>query len=473
MPSKIIPVIMCGGAGTRLWPASRESMPKQFIPLFAKRSTFQETALRVAKDDLFEKPIIITSADFRFVVADQLHQAGVEADIVLEPVRRDSAPAVAVATVLGLKRSPDAIVLILAADHAIEKVDAFYAACRAALPGAESGHIVTFGVIPSEPATDYGYLKPGEPLADGIVRKLDMFAEKPDPARAENYVAQGYLWNCGNFLFQARVMKGEFETFQPAIWSAATSAVEGAIRDLDFLRLAEKPFSASPKISIDYAVMEKTKRSAVVPVDMGWSDLGSWDAIWENAARDDNGNALAGPCQVLDVRNTIVQSDESILTTVIGLNDILVVSSADAVLVAPRGVTGEIKTLVENLKAAGRAEATEHRRVHRPWGHYVTISLGDLHRVNRIVINPGQRFSLQKHFHRSEHWIVVKGTGETTVNGETRILHENESTYIPIGTVHRLANPGLIPLELIEVQVGVYLGEDDVIRLEDAYNRLA
>jgi mannose-1-phosphate guanylyltransferase/mannose-6-phosphate isomerase len=298
-----------------------------------------------------------------------------------------------------------------------------------------------------------------------------MFAEKPDAARAESYITQGYLWNSGNFLFQARVMKGEFETFMPAIWSAATEAVAGAIRDLDFLRLAEKPFSASPKISIDYAIMEKTKRSAVVPVDMGWSDLGSWEAIWENAARDENGNALAGPCYVLDVKNTIVHSDQSILTTVIGLNDVMVVSSADAVLVAPRRASGEIKTLVESLKSAGRTEATEHRHVHRPWGHYVTVSVGELHRVNRILINPGQRFSLQKHCHRSEHWIVIKGTGEITINRETRILHENESTYISIGTEHRIANPGLIPLEIIEVQIGNHLGADDIIRIEDAYDR--
>jgi mannose-1-phosphate guanylyltransferase/mannose-6-phosphate isomerase len=473
MPSKIIPVIMCGGAGTRLWPASRESMPKQFIPLFTERSTFQETALRVANDALFAKPIVITSADFRFIVADQLRQVGVPSDIVLEPVRRDSAPAVAVATVLGLKRSADAVILILAADHAIDDVEAFYGACEAALPGAENGYIVTFGVVPTEPATSYGYLKPGTAVDGCAVRKLEMFAEKPDQARAEGYIAEGYLWNSGNFLFRADVMKGELSAHAPAIWSAAEAAVAQAISDLDFLRLAEKPFSASPKISIDYAVMEKTAASAVVPVDMGWSDLGSWDAIWAKTTRDAHGNALSGPCQVLDVRNTIIQSDDSILTTVIGLSDLLVVSSADAVLVAPRGVTSEIKTMVESLKAAGRSEATEHRRVHRPWGHYVTMNLGERHRVNRIVINPGQSFSLQKHFHRSEHWIIVKGTGEVTIDGERRILHENQSTYIPIGTVHRLANPGLIPLELIEVQVGVYLGEDDVIRLEDAYNRHA
>src|SRR5438477_7570476 len=313
MPSKIIPVIMCGGAGTRLWPASRESMPKQFIPLFAKRSTFQETALRVAKDELFERPIVITSADFRFIVADQLRQVGVESDIVLEPVRRDSGPAVAVATVLGLKRSPDAIILILAADHAIENVEAFYAACRDALPAAESDQIVTFGVVPTEAATNYGYLKPGQALAGGKVRKLEMFAEKPDPARAESYVAQGFLWNSGNFLFRAARMKDEFKKHHPAIWDAVENAVRGAASDLDFLRLAEKPFSAAPKISIDYAVMEKTAKSAVVAVDMGWTDLGSWDAIWANANRDAQGNALSGPCEVLDVTNTILQSDESIL----------------------------------------------------------------------------------------------------------------------------------------------------------------
>jgi mannose-1-phosphate guanylyltransferase/mannose-6-phosphate isomerase len=462
---------MCGGAGTRLWPASRESMPKQFIPLFSQRSTFQETMLRIAKDDLFDRPIVITSADFRFVVADQLRQAGVDADIVLEPFRRDSGPAVAVATVLGLQRSPDCTLLILASDHAVKKVDQFHAACRDALPAATAGYIVTFGIIPTEPATGYGYLKPGENLDGGAVRKLDAFAEKPDQDTAEGYIAQGYLWNSGNFLFRADVMKAELQKLQPEIWKAADGAVAGAAKDLDFLRLEATMFGTAPKLSIDYAVMEKTRSSAVLGVDLGWSDLGSWDSIWAYAEHDADGNAMDGPCETVNVRNALIQSDESILTTVIGLDDIVVIASTDAVLVAPRTVTNDIKTLVENMKAGGRPEATAHRRIYRPWGSYDRINSGTRHQVKRIVVNPGQQLSLQKHFHRSEHWIVVRGTGEVTINGEVRMLHENESTYIPVGTVHRLANPGRIPLELIEVQVGSYLEENDIVRLEDAYNR--
>jgi mannose-1-phosphate guanylyltransferase/mannose-6-phosphate isomerase len=309
---------------------------------------------------------------------------------------------------------------------------------------------------------------PGRPLNDGTVRKLEMFAEKPDQTGAKSYIAQGYLWNSGNFLFQASVMKDELNAFQPAIWKAAEDAVGGAIMDVDFLRLAEIPFAASPKISIDYAVMEKTKVSAVVPVDMGWSDLGSWDAIWVNAKRDQQGNALSGPCEVLNVKNAIIQSDDSILTTVVGLSDILVVSSADAVLVAPRGATGEIKTLVEKLKASGRTEATEHRRVARPWGHRTTISKEKLYRVSRIVVSPNRSLSLQNHQHRSEHWIVVSGKGEITINGETSALNENQSIYIPIGARHLCTNTSSVPLELIQVQIGSTLTGKDIER--DAQN---
>lgn len=472
MTSQIIPVIMCGGAGTRLWPASRESMPKQFIAMFSERSTFQETALRVVGKPLFAKPIVVTSAEFRFVVADQLQEVGVEADIVLEPFRRDSGLAVAVATVLGLRRSPDAILLILASDHAIKGVEAFHTACADALSAAEDGNIVTFGVVPYEPATGYGYLKPGLPFGDGPVRKLDKFAEKPTREMARQYIADGYLWNSGNFLFRADTMLGELGRFQPELAVAAEGAVDAAIKDLDFVRLAKAPFENAPKISIDYAVMEKTDRSAVLAVDFGWSDLGSWEAIWANAEQDGAGNALSGRCEVVDVKNAIVHSDESILTTVIGLEEVVVIASADAVLVAPRGITSEIKVLVEKLKAAGRTEATEHRRIYRPWGYYETLNLGGRHQVKRILVKPGQQLSLQQHFHRSEHWVVVHGTGEITIGDETRMLHENQSTYIPAGAVHRLANPGRIPLELIEVQVGSYLGEDDIVRLQDAYNRV-
>jgi mannose-1-phosphate guanylyltransferase / mannose-6-phosphate isomerase len=471
MGVKITPVIMCGGAGTRLWPASRESMPKQFIPMFAELSTFQNTILRVTRADLFEKPIVITSSDFRFVVADQLRQIDASAEIVLEPMRRDSGPAVAVATVLGASRSPDSVLLVLAADHFVDDAEAFRAACVQGLGAAADGMIVTFGVVPTIAATDYGYLKPGAALNGSAVHKLELFAEKPQQDRAEQFVKDGYLWNSGNFLFRSDTMRTELGRFQPAILAAAEGAVKDATRDLDFLRLAEPAFSAAPKISIDFAVMEKTDRSAVLPVTFGWSDLGSWDAVWAQAPRDANGNALSGSCEVMDTNNALVQSDPSMLTSVIGLSDIVVVASPDAVLVAPRKVTGELKTLVEKLKSRNRAEAVAHRRIYRPWGYYEALNIGERHQVKKIQVNPGHRLSLQKHVHRSEHWVVVRGTGEITLNGEVRMLRENESIYIPIGAVHRLANPGLIPLELIEVRVGSYLGDDDIQRIEDDYNR--
>lgn len=366
MSSRIIPVIMCGGAGTRLWPASRESLPKQFIPLFAERSTFQETMLRVARDDIFEKPIVLTSAEFRFIVAEQLQQTGIKADIVLEPARRDSGPAVAAATALGLKRATDATILILASDHAMTKVEQFHVACREAWPIAQQGLIVTFGIIPTEPATVYGYLKPGDVLSGSAVRKLEAFAEKPDRAAAEGYISQGDLWNSGNFLFRADAMKAELERLAPDIWRAAEQAVGAASADPDFFRLSADHFTRAPKISIDYAVMEKTTRSAVLPVDFGWSDLGTWDAVWANAPRDADGNALSGPVEAVNVSNALVLSDPNVLTSVIGLSDIAVVVTADAVLIAPRTATGEIKTLVERLKAEGRTQATEHRKSNQP-----------------------------------------------------------------------------------------------------------
>lgn len=468
----IIPVIMCGGAGTRLWPASRESMPKQFIALFSKYSMFQQTMMRVAADELFGKPIVVTSADFRFIVAEQLNQIGIDADIVLEPQRRDSCAAIAVATLLGLRRSEDSVLLALASDHAVADAHAFREACREAFEAANDGRIVTFGVVPDKPSTAYGYLRPGVAIAGGQVRELAEFVEKPDEVTAKRYLDEGYLWNSGNFLFRATTMKGELERLQPAVWSAVGASVDGASRDLDFLRLEASAFAKAPRISIDYAVMEHTDKSAVLAVDFGWSDLGSWEAIWAHVPHDDAENALSGPCEVLGVSNTLVQSDEAILTTVVGLKDIVVVTMPDAVLVASRKVGDEMKVLVERLKTANRPQATAHRRIYRPWGFYESINLGDRHQVKRIIVNPGQRLSLQKHFHRSEHWVVVKGTGEITINGEVRVLQENESTYIPIAAVHRLSNPGQIPLELIEVQVGSYLGEDDIVRIEDGYNRV-
>lgn len=471
MATQIVPVILCGGAGTRLWPVSRESMPKQFVRFMGPESTFQQVLARIADPNLFARPIVITKADFRFVVAEQLRECGVAADIVLEPMRRDSGPAVAVAAALAAERDRTALVLVLAADHVMRKADAFNEACRQAGLAAAQGRIVTFGITPTHPATSYGYIRPGQKLNGASTCEVDAFVEKPDAATAAKYVADGYLWNSGNFLFQAAVMMSEIERFEPAMAEAAKAAVSGLTRDLDFLRLAPEPFARAPKKSIDHAVMERTNLTAVVPADLGWSDVGSWSSVWDVLDHDAAGNATQGPVVMRESRNSLVQAQDSLLTTVVGLDDVIVVSTADAVLVAARSKAEQVKDLVEELKARNYAAAVEHRRIYRPWGYYQDIDLADRYRVKRIMVKPGSSLSLQKHFHRSEHWVVVRGTAEVTVASDLRMVHENESIYIPIGSVHRLANPGKIPLELIEVQVGSYLGEDDIVRLEDVYGR--
>jgi mannose-1-phosphate guanylyltransferase/mannose-6-phosphate isomerase len=471
MAGSIIPVIMCGGAGTRLWPVSRESMPKQFVPLIGAQSTFQQVLARIADPDLFARPIVITRSDFRFVVAEQLRERGIAADIVLEPMPRDSGPAVAVAATLAATREREALVLVLAADHVIAKPEAFRQACRDAAVAAAEGRIVTFGIEPTRPVTSYGYIRPGEKLNGGEARAVVAFVEKPDAATAAQYIAERCFWNSGNFLFHAPTMLREIERFEPAMAEAARGAVAGLTRDLDFLRLAAEPFGRAPKKSIDYAVLERTSLAAVMPADLGWSDIGSWSSVWDVMDHDAAGNATEGPVVLMDSRNSLVHSEESVLTTVLGLDDMIVVSTADAVLVASRSKAESVKALVEELKTRNHPAAVEHRRIYRPWGYYQDIDIAARYRVKRIVVKPGSTLSLQKHFHRSEHWVVVKGTAEVTVGSEVRIVHENESIYIPIGSIHRLANPGKIPLELIEVQVGSYLGEDDIVRFDDAYGR--
>jgi mannose-1-phosphate guanylyltransferase / mannose-6-phosphate isomerase len=471
MPGKIIPVVMCGGAGTRLWPVSRESMPKQFVPLVGDGSTFQQVMARISEPQLFARPIVVTNDEFRFVVAEQLRERAVAADIVLEPMRRDSGPAVAVSTVLAAERDPQALVLILAADHVIRKLDEFHAACRCAAEAAALGRIVTFGIPPTHAATHYGYIRPGKQLNRAGVREVEAFVEKPDAATAAKYVADRYLWNSGNFLFHASTMWEEIEGFEPLIAETAKASVAVATHDLDFLRLGAEPFAKAPKKSIDYAVMERTKRAAVIPADFGWSDIGSWSTVWDVLDHDADGNVSTGAVVLSDTRNSLVRSEEPILTAVLGLEDVIVVSMADAVLVAGRKSAEDVKGLVERLRAQNQRAAVEHRRIYRPWGYYQDVDFAPRYRVKRIVVKPGGELSLQKHFHRSEHWVVVKGTAQVTVNDTNRGVHENESIYIPIGSVHRLANPGKIPLELIEVQVGSYLGEDDIVRIEDSYGR--
>src|SRR5436309_11311204 len=367
MPAQIIPVIMCGGAGTRLWPVSRESMPKQFVRLVGEGSTFQQVLDRISDPELFARPLVITHTDFRFVVAEQLRERGVEADIVLEPMGRDSGPAVAVSAVLAAERDRDALVLVLAADHVVRKPEEFHAAWRLAAAAAGEGRIVTFGIEPTHPATSYGYIRPGEKLNGASARTVEAFVEKPDAATAAGYVADRYLWNSGNFLFHATTMLGEIERFEPAMAEAAKAAVKGLTRDLDFLRLAAKPFGQAPKKSIDYAVMERTELAAVVPTDLGWSDIGSWSTVWHVLDHDSAGNATDGPVVMLDSRNNLVRSEESILTTVVGLDDIIVVSTTDAVLVSARAKAEQVKKLVEQLKAHNYRAGVEHRRIYRPW----------------------------------------------------------------------------------------------------------
>jgi mannose-1-phosphate guanylyltransferase / mannose-6-phosphate isomerase len=468
---RLIPVVMCGGAGTRLWPVSRESMPKQFVPLIDERSTFQQVLGRIADVELFDRPIIITNSDFRFIVAEQLRECDIEADIVLEPMRRDSAMAVAVAAALARERDPEAAVLILAADHVVRNVAAFKSACREAATAAAEGLIVTFGINPTFPATHYGYIRPGSRVNGGAALAVEAFVEKPDAETAGGYVAESYLWNSGNFAFRADIMLDEIARYEPDIAAAAELAVEGMARDLDFLRLPAEPFARAPKKSIDYAVMERTERAAVVPVDLGWSDVGSWSAVWDMMSHDADGNASTGSVVFYDSRNSLVRSGDAILTAVVGLEDIIVVTTPDAVLVTSRDKAEQVKGLVEQLKAQNRREADQHLRIYRPWGYYQGIDLGSRYQVKRIVVKPNAKLSLQKHFHRAEHWVVVRGTAEIAVGTDIRTVHENESAYIPIGSVHRLANPGKIPLELIEVQVGSYLGEDDIVRLGDEYGR--
>jgi len=467
--SLILPVIMCGGSGTRMWPLSRESHPKQFLPLISERSSFEEVLRTLARPDIFAPPVAITNREYRFLVGEQMERAGVSGDIVLEPMRRDSAPAVAVAAEIANRRAPGTIVAMLAADHSIMKRDSFVDLCVKAAVTAAKGLIVTLGVRPDHPATGYGYIRPGASI-DEHALAVDGFTEKPDAMRAREFMSAGYLWNSGNFFFRADVMRAEIEAFEPAIAEAARGALAAARRDLDFLVLDHDSFARAPQKSIDYAVMERTAKAAVLPADVGWSDIGSWNAVRELSSPDADGNVVRGKGVVMDARNVYVRSEDG-LTAVVGVSDVIVVNTGDATLVVAANAANKVKDLVDRLKSEGRREPLEHRRVYRPWGYYQTIDAGDRYQVKRISVKPGASLSLQKHHHRSEHWVVVRGAADVTIGDERKLVHENESIYLPIGCVHRLSNPGLISLELIEVQTGSYLGEDDIVRLEDRYNR--
>jgi mannose-1-phosphate guanylyltransferase/mannose-6-phosphate isomerase len=469
MPSPIVPVLLAGGAGTRLWPVSRDALPKQFLPLVGDRSTYQETLLRV-RDAMFAPPIVITGPNFHFFAKRQAEDVGVDATVVIEPLRRDSGPAIAAATAVALQRDPQAVVLALAADHIILDAPQFRATCAAGREAAETGRIVTFGIKPTEPKTSYGYILPGEAIGKNGVSAVKRFVEKPDAATAAKYLHDGYLWNSGNFLFRADVLLSELARLEPEMAAAIDAAVKNAATDIGFLRLQPEAFARAPQKSIDYAVMEKTDRAAVVAGNFRWSDIGSWDALFDITPRDAEGNVVQGPVVTMDASGCVVHSDGR-LTAVVGVKDLVVVSTSDAVMVIPRARSQEVRELVTRLKAEKRPEATDHKRVHRPWGYYESIDMGERFQVKRIVVIPGGLLSLQKHQHRAEHWVVVRGTAEVTTGETIREVHENESVYIPIGTVHRLANRGKIPLELIEVQTGSYLGEDDIVRLDDIYQR--
>ena len=470
MANPIIPLIMCGGAGTRLWPASRENRPKQFLPLFGSYSTFQETMRRVSDPALFGRPIIVTNGQYRFLVAEQLAAIGAQADILLEPMRRDSGPAIVAGSEFARRRAADAVVVALAADHIVTDAAAFARVCaEAAQAAAADNRIVTFGVRPIRPATEYGYIRAGARIAADIFA-IERFVEKPDAATAQLYVSEGYLWNSGNFLFRAELLLDEYRAFEPDSAAAIAGAVEAAGNDLGFVTLDAAAFARATAKSIDYAVMERTRHAAVMPVSYGWSDVGSWQAVWELSTRDAANNAAQGSALFVDAGGCYVSSDKQ-LVALHGLQNVVVVATADAVLVARREDGDGLRRVVQKLKDVAPAVTEDHIKVHRPWGSYQSLDQGERFQVKRIVVKQGGRLSLQMHHHRAEHWVVVRGTARVTIDDTVKILHENESIYVPSGARHRLENPGKIDLELIEVQTGSYLGEDDIVRFEDDYHR--
>ncbi|MBS7539987.1 mannose-1-phosphate guanylyltransferase/mannose-6-phosphate isomerase [Ancylobacter lacus] len=467
----IVPVILAGGSGTRLWPVSRDSLPKQFQSLASEHTLYQDTLKRVSDRSIFSAPIVLTHDDFRFFARRQAAEIGIDPTIVLEPMRRDSGPALVAAALVAQRIAGEGcLVLALAADHVIADQHLFLEACRAAALAAAGGKIVTFGITPTEPRTSYGYIRPGAALEDTAALIVDAFVEKPDAATAQSYLSQGFLWNSGNFLFPASLLVEEAASYEPELVEAVSASVEQSIDDLGFIRLDSTAFARAPSKSIDYAVMERTSHAAVVEGRFRWSDIGSWDALHELNVPDASGNVTRGPVTLLDSTNSFIRSDGPLVAAV-GLEGISVVATDDAILVMPANRSQDVKSLVAKLKTDRHNAASEHLKAHRPWGTYQTICRGDRFHVKKIVVEPGGRLSLQKHYHRAEHWIVVKGTAEVTLGDKTYEVRENESTYLPLGCTHRLANPGKIPLELIEVQTGSYLGEDDIVRIEDVYNR--
>ncbi len=467
--NSLIPVILSGGSGTRLWPLSRESHPKQFLPLLGERSLLQMTWLRLQGLPGADAPLVVANEEHRFLVAEQLRLVGAKPSaLILEPVGRNTAPAIAVAALKAMADGDDPVLLVLPSDHVIDDEEGFRQAVLAALPAAEAGSLVTFGIVPTAAETGYGYINAG---AGTGVRPVSRFVEKPDLATAESYVASGeYFWNSGMFAFRASRYLEELGKTQPKMVELARESLAKATRDADFLRLDRDAFAACPADSIDYAVMEKTDRAAVLPIDVGWNDVGSWSALWSVVEQDGEGNAHRGDVIARGCKNTLAISDKRLIA-LIGLTDVVVVDTDDAVLVAHKDRVQEVKEIVATLKQGQRPQATWHRKVYRPWGSYDGIDSGERFQVKRIIVKPGAALSLQMHHHRAEHWIVVKGTAQVTCEEKVFLLGENESTFIPLGSKHRLENPGKQPLELIEVQSGSYLGEDDIVRFEDVYGR--
>ena len=474
MSAKIFPVVLCGGAGSRLWPMSRQLLPKQFLPLVSERTMLQETVERLRGLGGAESPTVVSNNEHRFLVAEQLRAIGAPPRLqILEPLGRNTAPAVAVAALALEKSDPDGVMLVLPADHLIRDVETFHVSVLKAAAAARAGFLTTFGIRPDHPATGYGYIEGGAPIEDhDSVFRVGRFVEKPDLATARKFVERGtFAWNSGMFVFSARRYLEELGRHAPAMLAACRAAWEKAATDLDFVRLDEAAFAACPADSIDYAVMEKTDSAAVVPVDIGWSDVGSWATLWEVGEKDARGNVLRGDVQVQGSENCYIRAEKR-MVSVLGLSDTVVIETDDAVLVASKDEAQKVKDIVGRLDAAKRTEHVSHRRVYRPWGYYESIDAGDRFQVKRLMVKPGAALSLQMHHHRAEHWVVVSGTAKVTRGDEVKLLAENESTYIPIGVKHRLENPGKVELHLIEVQSGGYLGEDDIVRFEDVYKRV-
>lgn len=468
----ITPVLLSGGTGSRLWPLSREAYPKQLLSLVDRDSLLQATMRRVDNAAMFGPAIVIANAEHRFVIAEQLRAIDFpDARIVLEPFGRNTCPAAAVAAILAYRNDPESIILIMPADHRISDTSAFQAAMEIGLKAAQAGRYVLFGVPPHAPATGYGYIETGGALDNTGIRQVLGFTEKPDRSTAENYLSTGrYFWNSGIFLLPARTFLEELSELEPQIVEACTQAVDLAAKDLDFLRLDPAAFERNPNISIDYAVMERTSNAVVVDMDCGWSDIGTWSSLWEVADKGDGENSAFGDVLSIDTKGCYIRS-EGPLVGALGVEDLVIVATADAVLVTRKDRDQDVKLLVDELKKAGHQCALQTTQVHRPWGYFQSIHLGERFQVKRITVAPGAKLSLQKHYHRAEHWIVVNGTALVTRDAEEILLRENESIYLPLGCIHRLANPGKVPLNLIEVQSGAYLGEDDIIRFEDDYAR--